>query len=397
MTIDPSLVVVAATAFTLTILGLLFDYLKQSALVAYLLAGVLLGPFVVGVFQDPSALDPLAGMGLVTLLFFIGLEVDLRQLTTQWRVAVIGTLLQTGISVGLVWAVAHWLDWPLPRIVLMGFVITLSSTPIALRFLDQRGLLGSRLGANTLGILVAQDLLAIPMLIVLGLFQGETPSPAIVLLQVSSAILVVGIIMLAVRHSGFRIPLSDRIESSRELQVLAALGLCFGTALITGLMQLSVVLGGFVAGLLIRLSNSLPWVRNSLEPFNLALVAVFFVSIGVLIDVSFVLENLWTIAVFTLLALLINTIVNMGTLIVLGEGWRDAIIGGASLAQLGEFGFVLAALGLANGVIGITGYQYVLAVTALSWIVSPLWIVCAERLRRATLRSVIRRRKQAVR
>jgi len=380
MTLDPWLIVIAATALSLTAVGLLFQYLRQSVMIAYLVTGVLLGPHVIGVFSDPTVLDPMAGLALVLLLFFIGLEVDLRQLTAQWRVALLGALLQALVSVGVVWVVGQWLDWPLARVILMGFVITLSSTPIVMRTLSDLGLLNSRVGANVVGVLVAQDLLAIPMLIVLGLFQGETPSAATIWLQVASVLLLVGLIIMVVRRGGFPTPFSSRIEQSREMQVMAALAFCFGTALITGLMQLSVVLGGFLGGLLARLSNSMDWVRSALEPFNFALVAVFFVSIGVLIDLDFLFSNFAVSAGLTLLALVLNTIINTLTLRVLGESWLDSFRAGASLAQLGEFGFVLAALGLATGVIVNEGYQYVLAVTALSWLISPLWIVGVEKL-----------------
>jgi CPA2 family monovalent cation:H+ antiporter-2 len=380
VTIDPTLIYIAATVFALTVLGVIFDYFRQPVIIAHLFAGVLLGPYALGVFADPSILDPVAGLGLVLLLFFIGLEVDLRVLADQWRVAVFGTRLQTAVSVGIVAGLAQWLDWPMARVVLMGFVITLSSTPIALRVLADKGLLNTRLGASTVGILVVQDLLAIPMLIVLGLFEGETPSVSKAMLQISSATLIVAVIVAAARHPGFKLPLAQRLERSRELQVLGALAICFGTALLTGLAELSVVLGGFVAGLLIRLSGSLEWVSDSLEPFNFALVAAFFVSVGVLIDVEFFVANIGPVAGLTLLALLLNTAVNGVILLVLGERLRDSLIAGASLAQLGEFGFVLAALGLSTGVVSTIGYQYVLAVTALSWVLSPLWISLVGRL-----------------
>jgi CPA2 family monovalent cation:H+ antiporter-2 len=218
------------------------------------------------------------------------------------------------------------------------------------------------------------------MLIVLGLFEGETPSLSKALLQVSSAGLIVAVIIAAARHPGFRLPLAARLEGSRELQVLAALSMCFGTAVLTGLAELSVVLGGFVAGLLIRLSASLHWVSTALEPFNFALVAAFFVSVGVLIDIEFFIAHVGTVAGLTLLALVLNTVVNALILRILGERLRDSLIAGASLAQLGEFGFVLAALGLSTGVVSTTGYQYVLSVTALSWVVSPVWISLVGKL-----------------
>lgn len=380
MTIDPWLIVIAATALSLTALGLLFQMLKQSVLVAYLCTGILLGPHVLGVIADPTVLDPMAGLALVLLLFFIGLEVDLRQLSARWRVAVLGSILQTLVSVGVMWVVGQWLNWPLPRTILLGFVITLSSTPVVLRTLTDLGLMNTRLGGNVLGVLVAQDLLAIPMLIVLGMFQGDRPAGSTLLLQLSSMLLLGGLITLLVKRGGFPTPFGRHIEKSREMQVMAALAFCFGTALLTGLMQLSVVLGGFIGGLVARLSNSMNWVQPALEPFNFALVALFFVSIGLLVDLDFLVSNLAIVVGLTLFALVLNTAVNTATLFVVGESWLDSLRAGASLAQLGEFGFVLAALGLASGVIAVEGYQYVLSVTALSWLVSPLWIIGVEKL-----------------
>ena len=380
MGIDPSLPYIAATAFVLAIMGLLFDYWRQPIVVAYLLAGIILGPGVLAVFPDPTILGPVGGTGLILLLFFVGLEVDLKALTASWRIALLSTLLQTAALLLFALAMGLWLGWAVQRIVVIGFVMSLACTPIALRVLQDRGLLYTPLGTKILGILVVQDLLAIPMLIILGLLQGTRPEASVIVLQISSAILIVAILILAGRYPGYKFPFAERLQETPELQVLAALSLCFGLALITGLMQLSVVLGGFVAGLIVRQSGNLAWARSTLEPFNHTFVALFFVSVGVLIDIEFLQTHFLEVLLLTVAATVITTVLNAAVMIVLKEPFTESAIAGASLSQLGEFGFVLAALGLSMGAVTETGYQFVLTITALSWLVSPAWISFVERV-----------------
>ena len=380
MTIDPSLPYIAATAFVLAMIGLLFDYWKQPIVVAYLLAGVILGPGVLGIFDDPTILGPVGGTGLILLLFFVGLEVDLKALTAVWRVALFGTVLQTAALIAFSVGVGLWLHWSVQRIIIIGFVMALACTPIALRVLNDRGLLNAPIGNKIIGILVVQDLLAIPMFIVLGLLQGSKPEMSVIALQVSSAILLVGILILAARNPGFKFPLGERFEKTPELQVLAALSICFGFAMVTGLMQLSVVLGGFIAGMLVRLSGNLQWARNTLDPFNHTFVALFFVSVGVLIDINFLSKHLFEVLVLTAAAMVIATALNTLVLIALREPKTESAVAGASLSQLGEFGFVLAALGLSMGAITENGYQFVLSITAVSWLLSPAWITLVEKI-----------------
>ena len=380
MGIDPSLPYIAATAFILAIIGLLFDYWRKPIIVAYLIAGIILGPDVLAVFPDPTILGPVGGTGLILLLFFVGLEVDLKALAASWRIALLSTLLQTVVLVAFATLMGFWLGWSVQRIVVIGFVMSLACTPIALRFMQDRGLLQTHLGMTVTGILIAQDLLAIPMLIVLGLLQGTRPEAPIILLQISSALLIGAVLILAAKHPGYKFPFAERLQKTPELQVLAAISLCFGLAMITGLMQLSVVLGGFIAGLLVRQSGNLAWARNSLEPFNHTFVALFFVSVGVLIDLDFVQTHLLQILLLTFAATVITTVLNAAVLVALKESITESAIAGACLSQFGEFGFVLAALGLSMGAITDTGYQLVLAITAVSWLVSPAWISIVERV-----------------
>jgi len=169
---DPVMPVLVAALLSIILLSLFLRYLGQPSVVGYLLAGVALGPHGLHLISDQALLERLGSFGVVLLLFFIGMEMNLKRLTTQWRVALIGTLLQICISVALVWILGWYLDWPLSRIVLIGFMISLSSTAVILSLLQNRGELESRAGQNALVILLMQDLAVIPMMILNGVRNG---------------------------------------------------------------------------------------------------------------------------------------------------------------------------------------------------------------------------------
>ena len=159
------------------------------------------------------------------------------------------------------------------------------------------------------------------------------------------------------------------------MQVFAALGLCFGLSLITGLVGLSTALGSFVAGMLVGAAKETRWVHHSLESFRIIFVALFFVSIGMLVDLNFIASHWYQTAALVILVVLTNTFINGSILRILGDNWRDSIYAGALLSQIGEFSFVLAAVGIQAHIISDYGYQMTIAVISISLLISPPWIM----------------------
>ena len=158
------LTAIAIVAGAATLCGTAMTRLGQPAIVGYILAGILLGPSGLGLIQDRAQVGALAELGVLMLLYFVGMELSLRSFRRAWKIAVFSTLLQVSASVVLVLALARFLDWPVAHAVLFGFVLALSSTAVAIRMLDEIGELRTRVGRMTVGILVAQDLAVAPML-----------------------------------------------------------------------------------------------------------------------------------------------------------------------------------------------------------------------------------------
>lgn len=381
MHLDPSLALLVGICFAVLVIGLVLDYLRQPLVLAYLVVGVLLGPDVFGFVPAGGPLGPLGELGIMLLLFFVGMEVSPRDLMQSWRVAVFGTLAQVGASVGLVWAIGAFLDWPLSRTLLLGFVVSLSSTAIVVKLLQDAGELNTATGRDTLGILLVQDLLIVPMMLVL-VALGDTPEQqhgTPIAVQVAGAAAIFALVIWVVRRGRISLPLAHYLRD-HEIEVFAALAICFGFALATALLGLSAVLGAFVAGIVVAAARETEWFHENLQPFHVLLVAFFFLSVGLMLDLDFMLANLPAVLMLVAAAMLTNTFVNAVILRMLGEDWRHSLFAGALLSQIGEFSFVLASVGLAAGIIGEQSYQLTISVIALSLLASPPWIALVRRL-----------------
>ena len=379
MHVDPLLPVLVEIALAIFFAGLVLRVLRQPHLVGYLLVGVFLGPFGFGVLEDSESIAHIGAIGVVLLLFFIGMEISPRDLAREWKIAIFGTVLQVLISLLAVLAIGDWLDWPISRSILLGFVVSLSSTAVVLNLMRESVELDTSVGKKVTGILLMQDLAVVPMLIVLGMMAGSAADTATVSLQVVGGILVLGFTAWMVRRGSITLPFSKRIREDHETQVFASLACCLGFSLLTGLMQLSTALGAFIGGLVVNQARETDWVQHSLEPFRIVFVALFFVSMGMLIDLDFLLEHWWKVCLLVFIVLLVNTAINALTLRMLRVSWGESLYAGALLSQIGEFSFVLAAVGKQSGIIEDYAYQMTIAIIAVGLLVSPAWIALCRR------------------
>lgn len=374
MHIDAALPVIVAVIFAIILVALALRAVGQPQIVGYLLAGVAIGPHGLGLLTDIDTISRLGSFGLIMLLFFVGMEASPRHLLGRWRIAVGGVLFQLAASIAAVWLIGIFFDWSWSRIILTAFVISLSSTAIVLKLLKDWHELGTQTGQNVLVILLAQDLVLVPMLITIGLMSGESTDLPTLGAQIIGAAVLLGLTSWVVCQERVHLPFAKYLRADHELQVFAALFLCFGLALLSGLLQLSTVLGAFVAGLIVSSARETDWVHRSLEPFRVVFVAVFFVSVGMLIELPFISENLVEVGVLVAAIVGINTAINAAVLRSLGSSVRRSWYAGALLSQIGEFSFVLISVGLYAGVIGQDDYRIMIAVIAVSLLLSPPWI-----------------------
>lgn len=379
------LTALAIVVLAALICGMVMTRLRQPAVVGYILAGVILGPTL---FPDPQHREQigfLAELGVLMLLFFIGMELSLRGFRAVWKIGVAATLLQLAISLVIMLA-ASWLFGLPPGVaVLFAFVIALSSTAVVVKMLEQMNILRGPVGQLTLGVLIAQDLAVVPMMLTIVAFgEGGFGLAAAVKIAVAIAVLAWLIWYLSRLHR-ITLPFATVVAGNLDLTPLSGLVYCFGAAALTGLIGLSPAFGAFLAGLVIGNSTGRAAMIRSTRPIQSVLLMLFFLSIGLLIDLPFIWQHLATVALMLLFVTVLKTFFNIGILHFLREPWPHAFIAGVLLAQIGEFSFILGSTGVASGVITPTQNSLIVAVAAFSLLFSPLWQIMVRRLLRVAV------------
>ena len=371
-----ALLLLGATACALLLAGL-----RQPPLVGYMLAGVVLGPSGLALIADREAIGLLAELGVLVLLLVVGMHLSLRAFKAMYRTAVPATALQIGISVGLMLLIGGYLGWPVGRSVLFGFVLALSSTAVGIKTLEDVGELRNETGRCAVGVLIGQDLAVAPMLIIVAGLANEGGIGAATALHLGAALAVLaGLIALLSRRQRMSLPFRGLLLRYQDLAPVVALTLCLLAAAATAGLELSAGLGAFLAGLYIGNTTERRLMIRATEPIQSLLLMLFFLSIGLLIDVPFVLDHLGVVLLLLALVFLLNSVINVLALRAVGEPWRIAFLAGFALAQVGEFAFVLSAAGLREGLIDDQAGRLVVAVIALSLMISPLWLELARRL-----------------
>ncbi len=373
---DITIVVTAALAC-----GLLLGRFRQPAIVGYIIAGVVLGPSVMGFVDDREQINFLAELGVLLLLFSIGMELDISNFRSVIRFSLVATGLQIAIATAVILLCSWPLGWPWELSVLAGFGVALSSTAVTIKLLEDVGEIDSETGRRAIGILIAQDLAFIPMMLFVSAIGAEQDITFNAVMPVIGSILILLVLLwfLGGRRT-INFPVEALARGQADLIAVGVMALCFGAAAISGLFGISTAYGAFLAGLVLGASTDRSTLLRVTLPLQGVLLMVFFLSIGLLIDLAFILANLEDILLMLLVVTLGKTAMNVGILRLLKEPWPRAWLGGVALGQIGEFSFVLVALGLSTGAIDEEGYRLFIAVIALSIIISPVWLNSARRI-----------------
>ena len=375
------LVAIATVIAVAALLGLGFMRLRQPPLVGFILAGVALGPTGVGLIANSSSVSLLAEMGVVVLLFFIGMELSIKAFILSLRQALIVTGGQIAAAMAAGFIIVFVTGASLGEAVIMGFIIALSSTVVAMKMLEDMNVLRGDAGRVAIGVLIAQDIAVVPMLIFVSSLSGEETDYWAIAFRMALAVgLLGGLLWWFGGHKKLRIPYSDMIEEKIELLALGSLAVCFAAASVSGVGGLSPVYGAFLAGIVIGNSTLRSRVIPVIEPIQSVLLVVFFLSIGLLIDLNFIWERIWEVLAASIIVVAAKTVLNIVLLRRTGASPETALIAGLSMAQIGEFSFILAAVGYGAGVLGFDLYRLAIAVTAVSLLVSPLWMSVMHRL-----------------
>ncbi len=368
--------------------GSILKRFGQPAIVGYILVGMLLGPSFLGLVSNSGDISFLSELAILLLLFIIGLELDVHRFMDVFKIAVSTTALQIVAGLAVIGLIGWTMDWSINRIIILGFAVSLSSTAVALKLLEDMGETDTPMGKMAMGILVAQDLAVIPMLLVISTLNEAHGNFMLEVEDVLRIVFAMGFMVVIIcglsgrdvgplKFSKMKIP--PTLPDSGQ-NVLVALTVCFTAAALSGAIGLSASYGAFLAGLAIGSTHKKEAYEEEIRPIFELLMMIFFLSVGIMLDFEFIADHLFSIGLVLFALLFLKTIFNIAILRWQGLSRRHAIMLGASLGQAGEFSFVLAALGLSAGAILPEAYKYVVAIIALSLILTPVWTLAMRRM-----------------
>lgn len=363
------------------IVSLVCNKVKLTPTVGFLLTGFLCGPSVMNVITDQESISTIAELGVAMLLFTIGMELSGEALNRLKKPVFLGGSLQIGCTVGAVAVLMHLQGAAWTQGIIWGCLVAMSSSAIVLQIFQQKGLTSTPMGRLSLAILVFQDIMVAPMVLCIPLLAGTLEVGGWEMLQaVGKVVLILGAVLTLCYFGLNRLMEAVVRTRSREVLLLTTLGLCFGMAVLTHKLGLSLSLGAFLAGLMLARSQYSMSVIAGILPYRDVFMCLFFMSVGMMLNLDFLSSHFLLTIANALLFILIKTLLTLPAVLIQRFPLRTAIVTGLSLAQVGEFSFVLAALAVSSGVFTQTAYQGFLAVSVLTMMVTPMLINWAPRM-----------------
>jgi monovalent cation:H+ antiporter-2, CPA2 family len=349
----------------------LFHRFNLPSVLGFLITGVVLGPYGLKMVEQTNAIQSLAEVGLVLLLFEAGIEFSVKTFLRIKKFLLFAGTLQILLTIAATAVCLKFLGLALNSAVFIGMLVSLSSTALVIRIMEYRGDLDSVHGKSALSILIFQDLCIVPMVLVTPYLAGSGGDPWPVLETTGKALLFVA---LAASVARFLIPWAlnqvARIKK-REAFVLTVMLLCLGTATATSHFGLSMALGAFIAGLIISDSEYSHQALAEILPIREILNCLVFVSIGMLFDLRVLIAHPWLVLSLLVAMMSVKTLVGFTATFAMGHSWRVALLTGVIISQASEFSFVLSKIGFNAGIVDNNVNQLFLAVAILSMFVTP--------------------------
>ncbi|MFT4037318.1 MAG: cation:proton antiporter [Thermomicrobiales bacterium] len=376
---DLSLVITVALVLGAALIGgMVARRLGQPVLLGYIVAGALIGPHTPGLAQDPDQVVVLANLGVAFLMFALGLEFSLEELMRVRRIALLGGISQILLTVGVGLVTGLLLGWTLPAAILLGAAFAISSSIVAIKMLAGRGEIETAHGKIALGVGVIQDLSVVPMLALLPLLGGGQGDfvPALLRSVGVSVVALAAVILVGTRLVPKILYLLAQ-SGSRELFLMSVVVIALGTGLASQMAGLSFALGAFLAGIVVAESEFEGQVLAQIIPLRDLFASVFFVAVGMMVDPPFLLSHIGIVLLMVAALVIGKLIVTSFAMMLAGVEARTAVLVGAVLAQMGEFSFVLAGLGVTWGIISGDQYGLMLSVALASILVSSPLVAAA--------------------
>lgn len=360
---------------------LVCNYFKIPSVLGFILTGVIAGPGVTNLVKANNDLPQFAEIGVILLLFSIGIEFSLKDLIRIRKQVFVGGGLQLLATSALLAIIFYYFDVPFRESIFLGFLFSLSSTAIVLKVLQETGRLQSPQGMGSMAILIFQDIAIVPLMLLVPYLSAKSEGINLnFFLTILKASLTVGGVLYLSKVLMPRLLFAVAKSRSSELFLLTVLVVCLSVAWVTSKAGLSLSLGAFLAGLIISESEYSHEAFGTIIPFRDLFTSFFFISIGLLVDISFLIDNLFLILTITLFIILLKTLLTGGALLVTGNNVRVALLAGLFVSQVGEFAFVLAGQGLEYKIFSKENYQLFLSVSLVTMAFTPGVIQKSDRL-----------------
>jgi CPA2 family monovalent cation:H+ antiporter-2 len=370
-----------------TFVNLVFTRVKIPTVVGYLLTGIIAGPHLLSLVSSGHQIELIAEIGVVLLLFTIGMEFSLKHLLKIRRVVFFGGLLQVFFTAGAFMLASHFYGINWKGAIFFGFLLALSSSALVLKLLQERSELTSNYGRTVLGILIFQDLLLVPLILFSSLLAGNTVNvPLELMILTIKVIFILGMVYAGNKWLLPKLLHLIAMTKNQELFIMSIFLICFAIALLTSKLGMSLALGAFLAGLMISDSEYSHNVFGNFLPIKDVFASFFFVSIGMLLEISFVIENYQLVILSVLLVIVIKTIIAGGTGFILGHTFQGTVVIGLALSQVGEFSFILAKIGFNHSILSDFYYHLFLAVAVITMALTPFLFYISLPLSRILLK-----------
>ena len=372
------IIVVLALAILVITIG---TRLKIPGVVGFLLTGVVVGPYGLGLVKDPQMVEILAEIGIIFLLFTIGMQFSFRTLLAMKKIVLVAGTIQVVFTILAVYAIMYFFGTPAGIALFFGFLICHSSTTITLKIFQDRAEVNTPYARSTLGISLYQDIMTVPMLIALPILAGHEADITGAMFNLGITLIILLAVVLAI--AAWVLPrLMAQVAGVRnsEIFLLSIILVCFVITYISSSLGLSLALGAFLAGLTLSESEYFHQAFASIIPFRDIFTSFFFISVGMLLNLWFVLKNPVIIIVLVIGILLIKAVIAAGSTLAIGQSLRTSILAGLALCNIGEFAFVLSVPGKEYGFFTATTDQFFLAVAVISMAATPFIIAAGPRI-----------------
>jgi monovalent cation:H+ antiporter-2, CPA2 family len=369
--------------------GLVMSRLRMPAAAGFILVGMALGPSGAGLIQTSGSIETLAELGVLMLLFIIGMEMRLAAFAKSLPLALGVTAVTCAvipISVALFTYAVHG---EVLGGVVIGFMLSISSTAVAMKMIEDSEERDTPAGRLSLAILVAQDLAVVPLLLITNTLGGALTAKALMGVGTKLALafaLLAAFIHVLNKIKSFRFPASEYLLKNFDVGTLSVLGICFASAAASGLMGLSPALGAFLGGLAVGHSTLRRGAVAMAQPVQSILLFVFFLSVGLLIDLNYLIQQVWVIAAALIVVTGGKTVLNFILLTLAGKNFDTAFAASLFLSPVGEFSFVIAGAGLTAGALSPAGHKLAIAVIAMSLLASPIFFLLARLAHRLAMK-----------